>query len=173
MSETPHSNTPDGSPDDAGRRRFAKRITFTMGGLTAALIGIPALGMFLGPWLQRVPSPWRAVGPVDQFKIGETVQVEIEENSTIPWTGVTGISAVWLRRDSESDFTVFAVNCSHLGCPVRWEAGAKLFLCPCHGGAYYADGTVAAGPPPHALTQYPVRVTNGQVEIQAVGLPIR
>ncbi len=43
-------------------------------------------------------------------------------------------------------FQVFAINCAHLGCPVRWFAQSKLFLCPCHGGAYYEDGSRASGP---------------------------
>ena len=34
---------------------------------------------------------------------------------------------------------------------------AELFLCPCHGGVYYADGTVAGGPPPQPLFRYGVR----------------
>jgi menaquinol-cytochrome c reductase iron-sulfur subunit len=56
---------------------------------------------------------------------------------------------------------------------VRWEKDAQLFLCPCHGGAFYADGSVAAGPPPGPLNRYPVRVNQGQVEIQATGLVIK
>jgi len=33
-------------------------------------------------------------------------------------------------------FTAFAVNCTHLACPVNWQAQAQLFLCPCHGGVF-------------------------------------
>ena len=58
------------------------------------------------------------------------------------------------------------------GLPGALGADAGLFLCPCHGGVYYADGTVSAGPPPRALPQYPVRVNNGQVEIQTSPIPI-
>jgi menaquinol-cytochrome c reductase iron-sulfur subunit len=39
-------------------------------------------------------------------------------------------------------------------------------MCPCHGGVYYEDGTVAVGPPPAPLARYPVRVRDGEVEIQ-------
>jgi menaquinol-cytochrome c reductase iron-sulfur subunit len=66
----------------------------------------------------------------------------------------------------------FTVNCAHLGCPVRWLPDARLFMCPCHGGVYYEDGRVAAGPPPHPLERYPVRVNDGQVEIQTEPIPI-
>jgi menaquinol-cytochrome c reductase iron-sulfur subunit len=54
----------------------------------------------------------------------------------------------------------------------RRPTGAELFLCPCHGGVYYADGTVSAGPPPKPLPTYPVRVRAGQVEIQTSPIPI-
>ena len=42
-------------------------------------------------------------------------------------------------------FQVFAINCAHLGCPVRWFPQSRLFMCPCHGGAYYEDGSRASG----------------------------
>ena len=54
-----------------------------------------------------------------------------------------------------------------MGCPVRWLQDAELFMCPCHGGVYYEDGTVAAGPPPKPLVRLRVRVANGQVANQS------
>ena len=121
---------------------------------------------------RKSPRVWRPVGPVDRFAIGETVNVVFEDASPLPWAGVTARTAAWLRRDEPSTFTAFSVHCTHLGCPVRWVADAKLFMCPCHGGVYYADGTVAAGPPPPPLPQYPVRVATAQVEILTSPIPI-
>jgi menaquinol-cytochrome c reductase iron-sulfur subunit len=85
---------------------------------------------------------------------------------------VTARAGAWLRRDRNNRFTAFSVHCTHLGCPVRWMADASLFLCPCHGGVYYQDGTVAAGPPPRPLFQYDVRVLAGQVQVKAAPIPI-
>jgi menaquinol-cytochrome c reductase iron-sulfur subunit len=51
-------------------------------------------------------------------------------------------------------------------------ANAQLFLCPCHGGVYNEDGSVAGGPPPRALTQYPVRVEDGNVLLRTSALPL-
>ena len=70
-----------------------------------------------------------------------------------------------MRRTGDQTFTAFAVNCTHLGCPVRWLQDAQLFMCPCHGGVYYGDGRVAGGPPPRPLFQYPVRVQGGEVQL--------
>ncbi len=55
---------------------------------------------------------------------------------------------------------------------MRWIDTAKLFLCPCHGGVYYADGSVAAGPPPAPLERYPVRVRGNHVEIRTTALTL-
>jgi menaquinol-cytochrome c reductase iron-sulfur subunit len=109
---------------------------------------------------------------VDDFKVGDTVSVRFEDASALPWAGVTARTAAWLRREDDTRFTAFSVHCTHLGCPVNWIPSAELFLCPCHGGVYYADGTVSAGPPPQPLATYPVRVRGGQVEIQTGPIPI-
>ena len=66
---------------------------------------------------------------------------------------------------------MFDVNCTHLGCPVDWRSDAHLFLCPCHGGVFYADGTVAGGPPPRPLSQREWRVDGGKLTVKTQRLP--
>jgi len=135
-------------------------------------MGLPVVGFLLSPLARKTPRVWRPVGPVERFPIGQTVDVSFEDASPLPWAGVTANTAAWLQRVDETSFVAYTVHCTHLGCPVRWVADAGLFLCPCHGGVYYADGTVSAGPPPKPLPRYPVRVRNGQVEIQTSPIPI-
>jgi menaquinol-cytochrome c reductase iron-sulfur subunit len=154
------------------RRRFLSRLSVVLAGAIGAVATVPVIGFLLSPLTRKGPRVWRAVGAVDGFKVGETVNVVFEDASPLPWAGVTARSAAWLRRDDAERFTAFTVHCTHLGCPVRWVADAQLFLCPCHGGVYYRDGTVSAGPPPRTLPQYPVRVRNGQVEILTSPIPI-
>jgi hypothetical protein len=50
-------------------------------------------------------------------------------------------------------------------------ATSGLFLCPCHGGAYYADGSRASGPPPRGLFQYEHKVDSGRLWIRAGMMP--
>ena len=147
-------------------------LSLTLGGLVGALAATPVIGFLLGPVFKKVQQHWRSVGSLDDFKVGDTVKVEFETTSPVPWSGVTARAGAWVRRTGDSDFIAFSVNCAHLGCPVRFIDDAQLFMCPCHGGVYYADGTVAAGPPPHGLWQYPIRVRNGKVEIETAPLPI-
>ncbi len=47
---------------------------------------------------------------------------------------------------------VFAINCSHLGCSIALNAGAKSFDCPCHGSRFHLDGTVLHGPAAYPLS---------------------
>ena len=154
------------------RRRFLARVSIALSSLIAAVAGVPVIAFLLSPLTRKAPRVWRAVGSVDRFAVGETVSVAFEDASPLPWAGVTARSAAWLRRDAGDQFTAFSVHCTHLGCPVRWVASAQLFLCPCHGGVYYADGARAAGPPPKPLPQYPVRVRGDQVEILTSPIPI-
>ncbi len=154
------------------RRRFLGRLSMGLSAAVAAVIGLPVVGFLLSPLVGKSPRVWRAVGPVSGFRVGETVDVHFEDASPLPWAGVTANTAAWLRRDDASHFTAFTVHCTHLGCPVRWVADAKLFLCPCHGGVYDADGSVSAGPLPRSLPQYPVRVRHGQVEVLTSPIPI-
>jgi quinol---cytochrome c reductase iron-sulfur subunit, bacillus type len=147
-------------------------LSLALSGVGAAIVGLPVIGFLIAPLFEQTPDIWRDVGPVDSFKVGDTVEVKFLDASPLPWAGVAALTAAWLRRQSVQDFVAFSVNCTHLGCPVNWLPNADLFMCPCHGGVYYKDGIVAAGPPPRALYRYPVRVRNGRVEIRATGIPI-
>ena len=148
------------------RRRLLMAISIGAGTLAAAAATVPMLGFFFSPMLRKFPAVWRDVGPLDQFKIGDTVQVNLLTSGGLAWDGPAQRVGAWLRRNNEDNFTVYSSKCTHLGCPVRWIPSAELFMCPCHGGVYFKDGDVAAGPPPQPLQQFAVRVQNARVQVQ-------
>jgi len=158
-------------PDLVTRRSFLGRISLALSGLAAAVVSVPIIAYLLSPLLEPAPEEWRGLGLVQNFQIGETVEVAYDEPSSLPWAGQTSRTAVWLRRTGDRDFTAFGLNCTHLGCPVNWRAGAELFLCPCHGGVYYADGSVAGGPPPRPLVRFSVRITQDE-RVQVLTRPL-
>lgn len=162
--------TPETTDDK--RRRFLMNLSLGLGGVAALAAGIPVLGALFAPLLADKPEAWRDVGAVEGFPVKSTRLVKFKNAAPQSWGGVSAHTAAWLRRETEEQFVAFSVNCTHLGCPVRWEEEAHLFMCPCHGGVYYKDGTVAAGPPPKPLTRYQVRVQNGQVQIKTAPLPL-
>ncbi len=163
---------PSMSDDIVSRRRFLSRLSIGLSALAGAVVGVPIVAYLLSPLLKPPQNTWVPIGPVDQFKIGETVQVALDDPSPLAWAGQTAKTAAWLRRETANGFSAFAVNCTHLGCPVNWRPSSGLFLCPCHGGVYYADGSVAGGPPPRRLFHYDVRVNGSNVEIMTGALPL-
>jgi Rieske Fe-S protein len=88
-----------------------------------------------------------------------------------PTDGDTADIACWVRNVDGQNFQVFAINCAHLGCPVRWFPQSSLFMCPCHGGAYYQDGSRASGPPERGLFEYHYKIENGRLFINAGEMP--
>jgi menaquinol-cytochrome c reductase iron-sulfur subunit len=167
-----HAQAPPATPHEIARRQLLGKMSIGLGVVCGGAISVPGIGFVVAPLFREAPREWRPVGKVEDFKVGETVNVVFVDASPLPWAGVTSKTAAWLRRVAEGEFISFSVNCAHLGCPVRWMEQARLFMCPCHGGVYYEDGRVAAGPPPHPLTRYPVRVQNGLVEIRTDPIPI-
>jgi menaquinol-cytochrome c reductase iron-sulfur subunit len=171
MSDSDNAALSPTAPDEP-RRDFLLKLSLGLSGVAALAVGVPVISAVLAPLLQPTPESWRKVGVLADFDIGSTHLVKFENADPVAWSGVSSESAAWLRRDSASEFTAFSVNCAHLGCPVRWEQDADLFMCPCHGGIYYKDGSVAAGPPPRGLTQYKIRIRANDVELLTAPLPI-
>jgi menaquinol-cytochrome c reductase iron-sulfur subunit len=155
----------------SSRRDFLLKTGLALNVIAGAMISIPIIGFFVSAVTRRADPTWIALGPVDQFAVGTTRMVAFENPYRIAADGQTSHIPCWVKRTSEQEFKVFAINCTHLGCPVRWFEQSKLFLCPCHGGAFYEDGSHAAGPPPRALYQYEVKIDKGNLAIKAGVLP--
>jgi len=170
--ESSQENPERPGADDPGRRVFLTKLSVGLTGLIGAMVAPPLAAALAEPLLDKPVAQWRDVGPLADFPVSETKLVAFDNSQTVAWAGKTGRTGAWLRRISETEFESFTLNCAHLGCPVRWEAEAELFLCPCHGGVYYKDGSVAGGPPPHALAKYPVKVSEGRVLVKAEPVPI-
>lgn len=155
------------------RRAFLFKLSLLVNGAVGAVLAVPILGYLFGPAMKKDSSynSWIALGSVSDFPEGETRLVNYRNPVTTLWDGETGDIPCWVRRVSGDTFQVFAINCAHLGCPVRWFAQSKLFLCPCHGGAYYADGTRASGPPERGLFEYDHKVVEGKLMISAGKMP--
>jgi menaquinol-cytochrome c reductase iron-sulfur subunit len=166
MNRTMNNDSEGAREINPGRRRFLNRLIILLAGFGTAVAGIPVLSYVLTTFTHKMPADWHGVGAVENFAVGKTVHVAFKNQGARPWAGATARTGAWLRRTGKQEFVAFALNCTHLGCPVRWEEKARLFMCPCHGGVYYEDGAVAAGPPPLPLQRFTVRIRNGQVQLK-------
>jgi len=153
------------------RRGFLFGIGSALMGVGGVLAALPIVGSLFAPARRMNPNAWTDLGPTSEFPDGTTRLASFTNPRVSPTDGQAAVTACWVRSLGEGKFQIFAVNCAHLGCPVRWFEQSKLFMCPCHGGVYYEDGSRASGPPPRGLFPYEWRITAGRLEIEAGRLP--
>jgi nitrite reductase/ring-hydroxylating ferredoxin subunit len=161
-------------PDTLSRRALLVKLGLFFNGIVAVALAVPILRYVLSPIVRSRKTSytdWLALGSVDQYPAGQTRLATFRNPDVSPWDGKTADSACWVRRVNESTFQVFAINCAHLGCPVRWFPQSGLFMCPCHGGVYYEDGSRASGPPERGLFEYPHKIEDGKLFIKGGELP--
>lgn len=165
------------------RRNFLGWLTCGLGALAAAAVGVPFVGYLFGA--RKAPSRWVPVGAIADFPKDTTRLVTFDNPIRQPWDGIVARTGVFVRYEGRDEqepddakahrFLILAVNCAHLGCPVEWFQESGLFMCPCHGGVYYANGERASGPPPRGLYRCVYRVTRAgthlSLEIQAPHFP--
>ena len=173
------ASTPAGSEDPrpnqsrlVSRRWLLFKAAVGLNGLIGVVLAVPVLRYLFAPWRKDASyNSWVSLGAVDRFPAGETRLAFYKNPYTQPWDGATDNVACYVRRTGASDFQVFAINCAHLGCPVRWFPQSQLFMCPCHGGVYYADGSRASGPPERGLFTYNWQIASGELRIDAGQTP--
>jgi Rieske Fe-S protein len=149
--------------------------TVGVGGIAAAALAVPVVGYLFGA-LRKTPVEWHSLGSIRKFPKGVMRLVTFTNPIRQPWDGQIAQTGAFVRyegpdEEGNPNFLVLAVNCAHLGCPVSWFEQSGLFMCPCHGGVYYASGERASGPPPRGLFHYVWRVRDGQLEVQAPHYP--
>ena len=156
------------------RRTVLVRIAIGFNMLVAAMLGVPIVRYILSPVTRERRfgyESWLSLGSLDQFPTGQTRLATYRNPVVNPWDGETATIACWVRHIDGETFQVFAINCAHLGCPIRWFPQSSLFMCPCHGGAYYADGARASGPPERGLFEYRYKIEAGNLLIRAGEIP--
>ncbi len=171
----PSTPPPSGPTEETPkRRRFFQWLTYGTSAIASAFVGIPVLGYLLKP--KKTPVEWVPLGRVADFSLNETRMITFDNPIRQPWDGMAAHTGVYVRYEGKDDsqkdqFLVLAVNCAHLGCPVSWFPQSGLFMCPCHGGVYYANGERASGPPPRGLFHCVWRIRDDQLEVQAPHYP--
>jgi len=161
-------------PASLSRRAFFTKLGIFFNGLVAVILGVPIVRYLLSPVARSRREgyeSWVPLGNLEQFPSGETRLATYRNPVVNSWDGDTADIACWVRNVDGKSFQVFAVNCAHLGCPVRWFPQSSLFMCPCHGGAYYQDGSRASGPPERGLFEFHYKIDGGKLLIQAGEMP--
>jgi len=161
-------------PRGLTRRDLFMRVGIFLNGIVGVILAVPIVRYLLSPVTRERKAgydSWIPLGDLEQFPSGETRLATYRNPVVNSWDGDTADIACWVRNVDGQTFQVFAINCAHLGCPVRWFPQSGLFMCPCHGGAYYQDGSRASGPPERGLFEYTYRIDGGKILIKAGEMP--
>ena len=156
------------------RRAMLVKIGLLLNGIVGVVLAVPIVRYLVSPVTRERQigyESWLSLGGLEQFPAGQTRLATYRNPAVNAWDGETADIACWVRNVDDQKFQVFAINCAHLGCPVRWFAQSRLFMCPCHGGAYYQDGSRASGPPERGLFQYHYKIEDGKLLIKAGEMP--
>lgn len=144
------------------RGQFLTAATVGVGGVMGALLAVPVAGMALGPVFGGEDFEAAFIGKIDEFSDSKFTKVVLTPHADKPDAYVRK-KVAFVRRNpddkpdrfslkGQEEFTVISNVCMHLGCPV--QATTSGFVCPCHGGAYDADGARTGGPPVRPLDRY-------------------
>lgn len=134
------------------RRQFAHLGTQVAGATVAVLLGIPIIGFILNPLFRRQAVYEVEVGDISDVPPATPTKFVVQFPAG-EWTTAKTNAAIYVVKQA-SDTKVFSNICTHMNCPVHWDASLNQFLCPCHGGLYDMNGNNVGGPPPRPLPQY-------------------
>jgi Rieske Fe-S protein len=138
------------------RRALVWFINATLTGVVTAVGAL--LGVFaLRPVARETTERWMRVASRLELPSGTPLPRVLSVPRADGWYRKRVRQTVFLVREGDA-VKALSATCTHLGCQVRWDGEAKRFLCPCHGGAYDAQGRVVQGPPPRPLDTIEVRV---------------
>src|SRR5262245_41082943 len=92
----PVPNPPPAEPLP-GRRTFLSRLTYGLGAVAAAALGIPFLGYLFG--VRKAPVEWLALGPVTDFAPNQTRLVTFDNPIRQPCDGMVAHTEVYVRYE--------------------------------------------------------------------------
>ena len=104
------------------RRTALVKLGLFLNGVIGAALAVPIVRYLLSPVIREKKygyESWLSLGGLEQFPAGQTRLATYKNPVVTAWDGETGDIACWVRNIDDHNFQVFAINCAHLGGPVR------------------------------------------------------
>ena len=182
--------TVEDEPGRYPRAKFLEGATLGIGALIGAVINLPVVGFAIGPAFIDQGYDDVDLGPLDNFPTGQFMITTFYSKGDK--YGEVGRRTAYIRSNGVVNevpsFTILSSRCVHLGCPVQPQGpisdeeqksvkakGGEVLLtptqpsgfgCPCHGGAYNAEGERTAGPPVRSLDRYRYAIVEGNLVLK-------
>ncbi|MDR2801089.1 MAG: ubiquinol-cytochrome c reductase iron-sulfur subunit [Desulfovibrio sp.] len=148
------------------RRGFLVSGIKVIAGLFGLGLGIPLAGFFLSPVMKKTLPEWTEIADVGQLRQGEPSKITYRYVRKDGWRMSEARRMAFVVRQDDGRLVALTNRCTHLGCGVDWNSATQRFTCPCHGGAFDAQGSVLEGPPPKPLEQLAVKVEADKIFIK-------
>jgi len=153
------------------RRGFLTTVFGALAAAIAAVVGAPVVVAFLYPSRHRTVTGGGEpgdFGKLADLPVGLPQKRDVVTAKTDAWdrTDPKPVGAVWLVRRETGQVDAYSAVCPHLGCAIGFDAGEKVFTCPCHESAFgLEDGRCLKGPAPRGLDPLPVEIKDGDVRV--------
>ena len=130
---------------DSKDRGVSRRIFLKVGGASAfggaaavALPGDAQAAAGIDTSRTVLPYPKKAVGTASKMARGTPVNFTYPDASS-PCAAVKLGSAVPGGVGPDGDIVAYSTLCTHMGCPVQYDGGTKVFKCNCHFSMFDAE----------------------------------
>jgi Rieske Fe-S protein len=150
---------------DATRRRFLSSVTSGILSVIGGILGVLGGGAVLSSTIRR-QEDWLAASALHDLPDNEPIAVTLSVLRVDGYRETLERRPIFLVKTGESEVAAFDATCTHLGCHVAWDANARVFRCPCHGGVFDRMGAVMDGPPPDPLMKIATRIDGDRVMVQ-------
>ena len=159
-----------GQPTD--RRSMLRWAIHGLGGLIAAVLGIPAIAYLIDARNRPArPSGLRPVARLDELTVGKPHLAVVSDSRRDAWTLHPRdlIGRVWLIRGPNNHVNAFTTICPHLGCSINFTGSE--FHCPCHNSRFELNGQREErpgrpNPAPRGMDSLEVRLQDGIVLVK-------
>ncbi|GAC1642200.1 MAG: hypothetical protein PVS2B1_05780 [Candidatus Dormibacteraceae bacterium] len=154
--------------DVVAPRRYTRRtfLGWWLAGLMTATVIIGGAPLLLYLWPASPKGQKKGLltialdKPIEQLQDGEAIKFNAPTSPNSAFIMADGVGDNAPGDLAFGGFVVknngkvqcFAINCSHLGCPVGLNEKDKSFDCPCHGSRFHLDGKRFDGPAPGPLS---------------------
>lgn len=127
--------------------KLSRRIFLKSSGSAAAVVGTAGAALLptgaeaatpAGSTSTNLIYPKRNVGKAGAMPVNQAVSFSYPDPSS-PCVALRMGSAVPGGVGPNKDIVAYSILCTHMGCPVAYESGTKVFKCNCHFSMFDAE----------------------------------